>query len=142
MAKGKNDKLLKILKDKEEYAKYLLGAPEAGDVVVVDSKGGIRRSYEKFCTSVVGIISTNPAQILRDNLPNAAPVALNGIVPCKVTTENGDIKPGDLLVSSSIPGHAMKAGQNPPPGTVIGKALGSLDEDKEVGEIEVLVMLK
>ena len=87
-------------------------------------------------------ISTNPAQILRDDLENAAPVVLSGIVPCKVTVENGSIKPGDLLVSSSTPGHAMKAGNNPPAGTVIGKAVTRLVEGRDVGEVEVLVMLK
>jgi len=142
LAKGKNDSTPIIVKNKKEYSKYLLGKPEAGDVVVVDEKGGIRRSFEPFATSVVGIISTNPAQILRDDMENAAPVALSGIVPCKVTNENGRILPGDLLVSSSVPGHAMKSGKNPPQGTVIGKALGSLDENKEVGVVEVLVMLK
>jgi hypothetical protein len=51
--------------------------------------------------------------------------------------------PGDLLVSSSTPGHAMKAGRkNPPAGTVIGKALERLDEDKDVGVIEIIVMLR
>ncbi|HKK61108.1 MAG TPA: hypothetical protein VJ951_01030, partial [Bacteroidales bacterium] len=31
-----------------------------------------------------------------------------GRVPCKVTDENGSIKPGDLMTTSSTPGHAMK----------------------------------
>lgn len=38
------------------------------------------------------------------------------------------------------PGHAMKAGSNPPAGTVIGKALGRLDT--EAGVVEVMVMMK
>ena len=36
--------------------------------------------------------------------------------------------------------HAMKAGKNPPAGTVIGKALGKLD--KGVGVVEVMVMMR
>jgi hypothetical protein len=116
--------------------------PEAGDVVVVDKDGGIRRSSEPLATNVVGIISTNPAQILRDDLPNAAPITLSGIVPCKVTNENGAIQPGDLLVSSSTPGHAMRAGNDPRPGTVVAKALGRLDAGRESGVIEVVVMLR
>jgi hypothetical protein len=92
---------------------------------------------------VVGVVSTNPAQILREDLENAAPITLNGVVPCKVTTENGAIMPGDLLVSSSTPGHAMRAGRkNPPAGTVIGKALTKLGEDEEVGVIDIIVMLR
>jgi len=53
--------------------------------------------------------------------------------------------PGNVKIILQLvvqPGHAMRAGKNPPPGTVIGKALGSLDEKKEVGVVEVLVMLK
>ena len=37
------------------------------------------------------------------------PLAVIGIVPCKVTAEAGPIVAGDLLVTSSTPGHAMKA---------------------------------
>jgi hypothetical protein len=114
--------------------------PQAGDVVIVDEEGGIRRSHEPFATNVVGIISTQPGQILRSDMKNGAPVVLTGIVPCKVTAENGPVKPGDLLVSSSIPGYAMKAGKNPPVGAVIGKALTKLE--KEQGTVDVLVMLR
>ena len=35
-------------------------------------------------------------------------LALVGIVPCKVTSENGSIRPGDLLVTSSTAGFAMR----------------------------------
>jgi hypothetical protein len=31
------------------------------------------------------------------------PLAAGGIVPCKVSAENGPIQPGDLLVTSSTP---------------------------------------
>jgi hypothetical protein len=50
------------------------------------------------------------------------PLAIMGIVPCKVSEENGPIRPGDLLVTSDTPGHAMRD-DNPAVGTVIGKAL-------------------
>jgi len=39
-----------------------------------------------------------------------------------------------------ISGHAMRAGENPPQGTVLGKALGELSEG--TGVIYVLVMLQ
>jgi hypothetical protein len=70
---------------------------------------------------------------------NEIPLALVGIVPCKVSAENGAISPGDLLVTSSIPGHAMRD-DNPKVGTVVGKALGSLSSG--IGMIQVLVMLQ
>ena len=68
-------------------------------------------------------------------------MAMVGIVPTKVTAENGPIEVGDLLVSSSLPAHAMKGGNSViPTGTVIGKALGSLALG--TGVIEVLVSLQ
>jgi hypothetical protein len=67
------------------------------------------------------------------------PLAVVGIVPCKVTAENGAISPGDLLVTSSTPGHAMRD-DDPTVGTVIGKALGSLGVGE--GVIDVLVTLQ
>ncbi len=36
------------------------------------------------------------------------PLAVVGIVPCKVTDENGPVQRGDLLVTSSKAGYAMK----------------------------------
>jgi len=39
---------------------------------------------------------------------NSAPLSLAGRVPVKVTNENGNIEPGDMLTTSSTPGHAMK----------------------------------
>ncbi len=53
-----------------------------------------------------------------------APLALAGRVPCKVSGENGPIRPGDLLTVSTIPGHAAKAIEA---GPVIGTALESFD---------------
>ena len=75
------------------------------------------------------------------------PLALVGVVPVKVSAENGPIQPGDLLTTSSTPGHAMKAtpvdlGGIPiyRPGTIIGKALTPLAEG--TGVITVLVTLQ
>lgn len=66
-------------------------------------------------------------------------VAIAGIVPVKVSAENGAIERGDLLTTASIPGHAMKV-TDPQIGSILGKAMGELDEG--TGLIEVLVMLQ
>jgi hypothetical protein len=69
------------------------------------------------------------------------PMAMMGIVPTNVTAENGAIHPGDLLVTSSTLGYAMKGtDRNRMLGAVIGKALGGLDSGK--GVIEVVVTLQ
>jgi hypothetical protein len=66
-------------------------------------------------------------------------LALVGQAPVRASAENGAIQPGDLLACSSTPGQAMLAGDNPPVGTVIGKALEPLD--KGSGLILMLVTL-
>jgi len=69
------------------------------------------------------------------------PLAVVGIVTCKVSAENGAIRPGDLLVTSSLPGHAMKGtNRKLMLGAVVGKALGSLEDG--TGVISVLVTLQ
>ncbi|MBL8880641.1 MAG: hypothetical protein JNG88_16130 [Phycisphaerales bacterium] len=67
------------------------------------------------------------------------PMAVVGIVPCKVTAENGPIRPGDLLVTSGKPGRAMRD-DAPRTGSVVGKALGTLESGE--GVIEVLISLQ
>jgi V8-like Glu-specific endopeptidase len=66
-------------------------------------------------------------------------LALMGVVPVKATTENGPIRPGDLLVSSSTPGHVMRCDEPKEcKGAIIGKALEPLKEG--TGVIKMLVM--
>ena len=70
------------------------------------------------------------------------PIALSGQVYVRVTGENGPIVPGDLLVSSSTPGAAMRAGDmHLAFGAVIGKALQGFAEGEE-GLIRMLVMVR
>jgi hypothetical protein len=118
-------------------------ALEPGDVLIVGEDGQLMRSNQPNQTSVVGVYSTRPAFIggvSDENMNGKAPLAILGRVPVKVTNENGAIKPGDLLVSASLAGHAMKAGKNPTVGTVIGKALMPLKT--KTGVIEMLVMMQ
>ena len=119
---------------------------EPGDVLVISASADrmVELSTEPFATAVIGVHSTQPAVLAgapdTDDPLEGIPVALTGIVPCKVSAENGPIHRGDLLVTSSTPGHAMRAGDNPPQGTVLGKALGELEEG--TGVILVLVTLQ
>jgi hypothetical protein len=121
---------------------------QPGDVLMVD-ESGVRRfalTSEAYSTKIAGIYSTKPGVLGTTHmdgdprLANEVPLAIVGIVPCKVSAENGPIKAGDLLVSSSKPGYAMKGTDRQKMfGAVVGKALGSLDKD--TGVIEVLVSL-
>lgn len=118
---------------------------EPGDVLVVGADGKLARSTEAYQSTVVGVYSTQPGfvggQPVEGEAPKGhIPLAVVGVVPVKASAENGSIRPGDLLVASSTPGHAMKAGSNPVVGTVIGKALEALESG--TGMIQMLVMLQ
>lgn len=122
---------------------------EPGDVMVLtsDSKFDVAKSSEPYSTMVAGIYSTKPGYVGRRQRTNPKlsnteiPMAMVGIVPTKVTAENGAIHRGDLLVTASKPGYAMKGtDRNRMMGAVVGKAMGSLDSGTSV--IEVLVSLQ
>ena len=66
-------------------------------------------------------------------------VTLGSFKVIKVDASYGAIRVGDLLVSSPNPGYAMRA-EDPRVGTLIGKAMGTLD--KGTGVIPVLVALQ
>src|SRR2546423_973123 len=127
----------------------------AADVVCLDrDRDRIVRSDHANDALVIGVISSEPGFLLNatpgeDRAAGtlAYPVALCGRVPCKVTDENGPIQRGDLLTTSSTPGHAMKAVpvnlggiELHRPGTIIGKALEPLPAGN--GVIEVFINLR
>jgi hypothetical protein len=120
------------------------GAFEPGDVLEVDPTTGLLRlSRGANSTLVAGVVSTSPGVLLGETIEGGASgarLALAGRVPVKATTENGAIQPGDLLVASSTPGQAMRAGANPTPGTVIGRALEGLQDGN--GSVLMLVMAR
>ena len=87
--------------------------------------------------SVMGVISTNPGQVLNDgSMTNPVPVALAGRVPVNVSTANGPIQVGDYLTSSTIPGVAVKATGS---GQVIGTAMED-DSDSNTSDITQITM--
>lgn len=117
---------------------------EPGDVLVIGPEGQLTFSADSYQTNVAGVYSTQPGFVGGaggdTDLTGKVPLAIVGVVPVKASAENGAIRPGDLLVTSPTPGHAMRAGINPPQGTVLGKALGKLEEG--TGVIHVLVTLQ
>jgi hypothetical protein len=108
---------------------------EAGDVLVIDAdrSGSMSLARTAADSAVFGVVmdktEANDTQV---------PVALSGIVLCNVDARFGPIRAGDLLTTSTTPGHAMRA-PNPRPGTIVGKALESLGAG--TARIKVLVML-
>jgi hypothetical protein len=119
-------------------------ALEAGDVLVISENGMLAKSTEPNQVNVAGVHATKPGLLggaqEGAELSGKVPLAVVGVVPVKVTAENGPIKPGDKLTSSSTPGHAMKADKHSEIGTVIGKALTALKGKQ--GVIQMLVVLQ
>jgi hypothetical protein len=122
---------------------------EPGDVLAIDTESNRQFSLSKnsYSTLVSGIYSTKPGVVGTPHrsedpkLQQEIPMAMVGIVQCKVSAENGPISRGDLLVTSSTPGYAMHGTDKARlPGAVIGKALQPLPSGK--GKIEVLVTLR
>lgn len=121
---------------------------EPGDIIVLDPKspGHFLLSTSPYSRLVAGIYSTKPGYVGRrqkgdPKLAVEIPMAMVGIVPTKVTAENGPIEVGDLLVTSSRTGYAMKGTDNARiTGAVVGKAMGPLESG--TGIVEVLVSLQ
>ena len=129
-----------------------------GDLVELDPNKP--RHYRKARGSsqlVAGVITTRPGFTLGNN--SAQPLQLKGMtaekglrfgaevrpmlaligrVPMKATTQNGPIRPGDLLTVSSKPGYAMRCAEPQACAGVIGKALEALERGQ--GSILVLLM--
>ncbi len=123
----------------------------AGMLVSIDPQnpGKLIPSNEPYDHKVAGIVSgaggVKPGMMMgqEDTIANGEyPVALTGRVYALVdTTEGGEIKPGDLLTTSGVPGYAMKATDaEKRSGAVIGKAMTSLKAGK--GLVLVLVSLQ
>jgi hypothetical protein len=132
--------------------------PIAGDIPTIK----VRKAAEEESTGVVGVVDqpfavqTDPkdegktiakpiteiASLADDTAIEPGEylsmVTLGAFKAIKADASYGAIQPGDLLVASSNPGHAMRA-DDPRVGTVIGKAMGELD--KGTGIIPVLVTL-
>jgi len=122
---------------------------EPGDVLVIDTRWDRQFSLSAipYSTLVAGVYSTKPGVIGATRgsedpqLAAQIPMAMVGIVPCKVSAENGPITRGDLLVTSRTPGYAMRGTDSVRlPGAIIGKALQPLTSGK--GQIEILVTLR
>tara|TARA_B100000579_G_scaffold186490_1_gene152002 strand:+ start:12838 stop:15870 length:3033 start_codon:yes stop_codon:yes gene_type:complete len=105
---------------------------EAGTVLVFGGEAEVTACEEELDHRVAGVVSTDPAYMMNADAEGQY-VALTGRVPCKVV---GPVAKGDLMVASSVKGHA-KADNNAGPGRIIGKAIGEIDSGE--GVIEVLV---
>ena len=121
-----------------DLAEYYEGDREyaVGTVLVFggDKEVTISTTYGDY--RIAGVVSDNAAYSMNSACPGLKnQIALQGRVPCRVV---GQIKKGDLIITSNIPGVGISAGGNAKTGTVIGKALADYNSD-HIGTIEVAV---
>jgi hypothetical protein len=125
------------------------GEAPQGSVLVIDEEnpGHLKLSDRPYDTRVAGVVSgangINPGIQMQQQglLEGGKNVALTGRVYVQADTSNGAIKPGDLLTSSNIPGHAMRVSDHAKAqGAILGKAMTGLKEGK--GMVLVLVTLQ
>jgi hypothetical protein len=109
--------------------------PEVGDVVVTDpeSSNSSVKSYEANSNMILGVVTSEAAGVLRGELGvgEKRTLAISGNVAVKISLENGSIRKGDLLTTSSKPGYAMKASYAD--AGIIGIALEDYVEEIDTG---------
>jgi hypothetical protein len=117
-----------------------------GMVMILDETGRLTPCACSYDKRVVGVVSgagdLKPAVTLRcENAGNhGATIALVGTVLCLADASQAAVEVGDLLTTSSTPGHAMKAADTQRAfGTAIGKALAPLASGR--GLVPVVVSL-
>jgi hypothetical protein len=134
----------------EDFDIAALENVEPGSVMVIGHDSALRQSDQAYDKRVAGVISGagdfKPGIILGrqqslDRLDKRVPIALLGRTYCKVDAGSSPIEVGDLLTTSAVPGHAMKAVDPVKAfGAVIGKALLSLKSGQ--GLIPILIALQ
>ena len=109
---------------------------ECGTVLVLGGEQEVTTTIYKSDRKVVGVVSEHPAHLMNSDLQgeHVVAIALQGRVPCKIL---GKVQKGDIVVTSAIEGYGI-VDNNPVVGTVIGKAIGTKDDDG-YGVVEVLV---
>ena len=122
------------------------GELDPGTVVVLNHahKNEVQQSADAYDTGVAGVVSEQPGIVLGEGGEGRAQVATTGRVKVKVDATRTPIEIGDLLVTSDIPGTAMKSEPMTingrkfhQPGTIVGKALEPLSSGTE----RILVLL-
>ncbi|MGI9015096.1 MAG: hypothetical protein ACR2GY_12740 [Phycisphaerales bacterium] len=124
---------------------------QPGMVVVLDpdNPGQLLPSTDAYDRKVAGIVSGGGGVATGMTMGHEGtvadgshPVALSGRVYCLVDATDCAIEVGDMLTTSSTPGHAMKADDlTLAQGAIIGKAMSTLKKG-ETGLVLVLVNLQ
>lgn len=109
-----------------------------GDIISF-SPQGYYLSKIPYDSLIVGVVAINPAVSLETLGPaKTYPVVSSGDTLVRVSTSNGNIRKGDPITTSSIPGVGVKATRT---GYILGAALNdySNTNNKKIGEISVTI---
>lgn len=109
-----------------------------GDIISLGSKG-LARSRLSYDERVRGVVVDNPDIFIRadenvlasDSSKLWRPIVDSGEVYVKVTTEGGDITPGDGIATSGTAGVGMRANRG---GYIVGRALESY-KNKDINQV-------
>ena len=102
---------------------YTVSDKEAvnGDIVCFnETSGSLSRCQKEFDEKVFGVLVSSPQVVMRND-PESQPIVREGRVFVNITTLTGEIKAGDYLTTSPIPGKAQRVGDYL--GYVIGRSL-------------------
>ncbi|SRR5258706_844159 len=110
-------------------------------MVISTSTLGAIPSIVPYDSQVIGVISFDAAILINTNgSSKTVPIISDGNVYILVSSQQGNIKKGDLLATSSIPGVAVKATKS---GYVLGTSLEdySASDPKKIDKIAVALNL-
>jgi hypothetical protein len=117
----------------EVFAAHDASALEPGSLCVIGPSGALEPCGKAYDTRVAGVVAgagdLHPGIVLGQGTVAEQSVALSitGRVWCKVDAGFGPIVPGDLVTTSTTPGHGMRADDRSRlTGAIAGKSLAAL----------------
>lgn len=99
-----------------------------GDILFYTSKGLVRANAA-LSNQIFGVLQSAPVLVYRTVDGKGKPVLRTGTAEVNVSNSNGDIKIGDYVTSSTIPGYGEKAAQS---GYVVGIALANFQQESKI----------
>ncbi|MGH2722206.1 MAG: hypothetical protein ACRDJO_11500 [Actinomycetota bacterium] len=145
---GQGDIILSNADAAEDFEVADAADRSAGTVMVLSHDGTLEPCAGAYDRRVVGVVSGagpyRPGIVLdRGEVQDdrRVPISVVGKVACRADANYGSIRVGDLLTTSPTAGCAMKASDPGRAfGSIIGKALSSLDEGEDL--VKMLISLQ
>lgn len=121
--------------DLAEWTPYSGIQPVSGAITSIGSDGTLTNAKTAYDPKAAGIITTNPHTTIGGRTSTSVRLALSGRVPAIVTNITGDIKTGDFITTSPLPGFGMRLNQT---GSSVGHALETFSGSSTCTEVTSL----